>query len=241
MVRWTGAGGSQLEEANTINKSLSALGVVITSLAGPNARHIPYRDSKLTRILEDSFVMNVPTTMIVNACVKKVKNQEVVNEQMNADDLTNIVQKLQLELQAEKAQEETNCKLADVEEAFIQVQFECDQQEKKIQALISQLEREDRCIRYLETSRMHLESNHKKTVAHLEATLEEKQVGYSNLETEHARLMVEHERLKLSGTNRQFEECNWKQSKKLMDEVMIVSKHTQKQKDVAEPTCPSKP
>nr|CCA26830.1 kinesinlike protein putative [Albugo laibachii Nc14] len=54
IVRRTGAGGQQLEEAKTINKSLSALGMVITNLASPNARHIPYCDSKLTRIVDPS-------------------------------------------------------------------------------------------------------------------------------------------------------------------------------------------
>ncbi|CAH2062945.1 unnamed protein product [Thlaspi arvense] len=54
----TGAEGRVLEEAKTINKSLSALGNVINALTSgsPNkANHIPYRDSKLTRILQDAL------------------------------------------------------------------------------------------------------------------------------------------------------------------------------------------
>lgn len=43
-----------LEEAKCINLSLSALGKCINSLA-ENSSHVPFRDSKLTRLLKDSF------------------------------------------------------------------------------------------------------------------------------------------------------------------------------------------
>lgn len=55
MVSKTGAGGQQLEEAKQINKSLSALGLVIKALTDKTATYVPYRDSKLTRILQDSL------------------------------------------------------------------------------------------------------------------------------------------------------------------------------------------
>ncbi|XP_038714888.1 kinesin-like protein KIN-1 [Tripterygium wilfordii] len=54
----TGAEGKVLEEAKMINKSLSALGNVINALTSGSpskANHIPYRDSKLTRILQDAL------------------------------------------------------------------------------------------------------------------------------------------------------------------------------------------
>lgn len=54
----TGAEGKLLEEAKTINKSLSALGKVVYALtSGPQSKlnHIPYRDSKLTRMLQDAL------------------------------------------------------------------------------------------------------------------------------------------------------------------------------------------
>lgn len=55
MVAKTGAKGEQLEEAKNINKSLSALGNVIKSLTDGKSSYIPYRDSKLTRMLQDSL------------------------------------------------------------------------------------------------------------------------------------------------------------------------------------------
>jgi kinesin family member 5 len=51
-VSKTGVAGLQLEELKKINKSLSALGLVINSLTDGRSTHIPYRDSKLTRVLQ---------------------------------------------------------------------------------------------------------------------------------------------------------------------------------------------
>ncbi|KAJ0813124.1 putative plus-end-directed kinesin ATPase [Helianthus annuus] len=61
-VEKTGAEGRVLEEAKTINKSLSALGNVINALTSGQqgkANHIPFRDSKLTRILQDALVSTI--------------------------------------------------------------------------------------------------------------------------------------------------------------------------------------
>ena len=50
----TGATGARLKEATKINLSLSALGNVISALVDGKSKHIPYRDSKLTRLLQAS-------------------------------------------------------------------------------------------------------------------------------------------------------------------------------------------
>ena len=60
----TGAKGQTLEEAKKINQSLSALGQVIKSLADQK-KHVPYRDSKLTRILQEALGGNSKTSLIV--------------------------------------------------------------------------------------------------------------------------------------------------------------------------------
>ena len=97
----TQAEGVRLKEATKINLSLSALGNVIEALvanASGKARHIPYRDSKLTRLLSDSLGGNTKTIMIAAVSpadynfdetlstlryanrAKNIKNKPVVNE-----------------------------------------------------------------------------------------------------------------------------------------------------------------
>ncbi|XP_058102656.1 kinesin-like protein KIN-1 isoform X2 [Magnolia sinica] len=63
-VEKTCAEGRVLEEAKTINKSLSALGNVINALTNGKMNHIPYRDSKLTRILQDALGGNSRTAVL---------------------------------------------------------------------------------------------------------------------------------------------------------------------------------
>uniref|UniRef100_A0A8B9KZG4 Kinesin-like protein n=1 Tax=Astyanax mexicanus TaxID=7994 RepID=A0A8B9KZG4_ASTMX len=72
-VSKTGAEGAVLDEAKNINKSLSALGNVISALA-EGTTHVPYRDSKMTRILQDSLGGNCRTTIII-CCSPSVFNE----------------------------------------------------------------------------------------------------------------------------------------------------------------------
>lgn len=65
-VSKTDATGIVLKEAQAINKSLSALGDVINALGNSRNTHVPYRNSKLTFLLQDSLSGNSKMLMFVN-------------------------------------------------------------------------------------------------------------------------------------------------------------------------------
>jgi len=60
----SGATGQQLKEAQSINKSLSALGDVISALTS-SSKHVPYRNHPLTMLMSDSIGGNAKTLMFV--------------------------------------------------------------------------------------------------------------------------------------------------------------------------------
>ncbi|MAD20401.1 MAG: hypothetical protein CMJ52_09585 [Planctomycetaceae bacterium] len=70
--------GQQQKETMAINKSLSALGTVIASLAATE-KHVPYRDSKLTYLLQDSLGGNSKTLMFVNIGPSQLNVGETTN------------------------------------------------------------------------------------------------------------------------------------------------------------------
>lgn len=94
----SGSSGARLKEASRINLSLTCLSLVIRSLTDPNSNHVPYRNSKLTRLLTSSLGGNSKTLLI--ACIspalvhlsetlntlrfasrtKRVKNKASINE-----------------------------------------------------------------------------------------------------------------------------------------------------------------
>ncbi|MCO5582074.1 hypothetical protein L7F22_035965 [Adiantum nelumboides] len=111
----SGAEGERLREAANINKSLSTLGLVIMILvdvAQGKQRHVPYRDSKLTFLLQDSLGGNSKTTIIATvspaiSCAnetfstlkfaqraKFIQNNAIINEDASGD-----VKALQLQIQ----------------------------------------------------------------------------------------------------------------------------------------------
>ena len=79
-VSKTGAAGKRLEEAKNINKSLTMLGLVIAALTDAKVGgHVPYRDSKLTRILQDSLGGNSKTALIITCSPSPYNESETVS------------------------------------------------------------------------------------------------------------------------------------------------------------------
>ncbi|CAH8337077.1 unnamed protein product [Eruca vesicaria subsp. sativa] len=78
----SGAEGDRLKEAANINKSLSTLGLVIMSLvdlAHGKHRHVPYRDSRLTFLLQDSLGGNSKTMIIANVSPSLCSTNETLS------------------------------------------------------------------------------------------------------------------------------------------------------------------
>jgi hypothetical protein len=89
----TGATGDRLKEATKINLSLSALGNVISALVDGRSQHIPYRDSKLTRLLQDSLGGNTKTVMCANCGPAEYNYDETVSTLRYANRAKNIKNK----------------------------------------------------------------------------------------------------------------------------------------------------
>uniref|UniRef100_A0A1I8H3S2 Kinesin-like protein n=3 Tax=Macrostomum lignano TaxID=282301 RepID=A0A1I8H3S2_9PLAT len=89
----TEAEGDRLKEATKINLSLSALGNVISALVDGKSTHIPYRDSKLTRLLQDSLGGNAKTVMVANIGPASYNYEETLNTLRYANRAKNIKNK----------------------------------------------------------------------------------------------------------------------------------------------------
>ena len=105
-------GNTMLKEAQNINKSIMTLGMVINSLS-KGEKHIPYRDSKLTRVLQESLGGNSLTYLIINCSsnmlnqtetlnslrfgqrAKLIKNKVVANTQQSVKELMMLLKKAQ--------------------------------------------------------------------------------------------------------------------------------------------------
>nr|XP_046911042.1 LOW QUALITY PROTEIN: kinesin-like protein KIF3A [Dermatophagoides farinae] len=121
----TGTTGIRLKEAAKINLSLTSLSLVIAALTDPKATFVPYRNSKLTRILSDSLGGNSKTLLI--ACVgpakvnleetistlrfasttKNIKNKPIINED-SKDALLKRFEEQVKELRAQLEEQENN-------------------------------------------------------------------------------------------------------------------------------------
>lgn len=172
-IRITGATGQQLEESKKINKSLSCLGNVINALTDQKGRiHIPYRDSKLTRLLEDSLGGNCKTTMIAMISpahesfseslsslhfaqrAKKIKNRPIINEDVNNRAL---IRQYEIELKNLRQELEEKNRMIQSNELIMQLQEEKEQAEQDRNEAIRELEKASRNYLIEREEKMNLE------------------------------------------------------------------------------------
>ena len=104
-MKRTNARGARVKESISINSGLLALGNVISALGDPTRKssHIPYRDSKLTRLLQDSLGGNSRTLLI--ACVSSAKSSdaETISTLQYANRARNIKNKVKINSDSDSA------------------------------------------------------------------------------------------------------------------------------------------
>jgi hypothetical protein len=161
----TGAEGARFKEGISINQGLFALGKVISALVD-NQKHVPYRDSKLTRLLQDSLGGNSHTAMIACISPADINLEETLNTLKYADRARHIKNKPVVNRDPVSAQ------IAQYRHQIVQLRAE-NQQLKRMLGVDGNMD----WNRGAETG--------------LQAAFEELQTMYNNLELEHARQLIE--------------------------------------------------
>ena len=152
----------QLSESININKSLSCLGNVINALTEKkikNKIYIPYRDSKLTRILQDSLGGNCKTTILAMISpsakffgeslstlyfaqrAKKIKNKPIINEDING---ATLIKKYEIQLKNLKLELEMKNDLLKNDELVMKLKNENKKLVKDKNNAINELEKTEK-------------------------------------------------------------------------------------------------
>ncbi|CAF3201396.1 unnamed protein product [Rotaria socialis] len=176
----SGAEGNTLKEATKINLSLSTLGNVISALVDGKSTHIPYRNSKLTRLLQDSLGGNSKTAMIANIGpadynydetlstlryanrAKNIKNHARVNE----DPKDAMIRNLENEIQLLRKQVEEGGGGVDDEEGSGSDVSDVDENGQRVvrkRPLRVRLERKEEIEREIEIERRKLQDDTEKS------------------------------------------------------------------------------
>uniref|UniRef100_A0A3B4XGL2 Kinesin-like protein KIF21B n=1 Tax=Seriola lalandi dorsalis TaxID=1841481 RepID=A0A3B4XGL2_SERLL len=184
-LKRTGATGERAREGISINCGLLALGNVISALGDQTKKggHVPYRDSKLTRLLQDSLGGNSRTVMI--ACVspsdrdfmetlntlkyanraRNIKNKVVVNQDKTSQQISALraeIARLQMELMEYKAGKRVACE--DGSEGFSDLYQENAMLQRENDTLRLRVKAMQETIDHLNTRVTHLLANEVSTL-----------------------------------------------------------------------------
>lgn len=172
----THAEGARAKEGISINAGLAALGKVISQLSSRNAgAHVSYRDSKLTRLLQDSLGGNAITYMI--ACVTPAEFH--LSETLNTVQYAQRARAIQSKPRIQQVEERDKQALIDrlkAEVAFLREQVRSSERAGGDRRVASSGERSER-------------SNERET--ELQNQLLDSQENYSSLSQRHAKLIAE--------------------------------------------------
>lgn len=249
-VAITGATGKRLQESKRINASLSALGNVIAALTAHSAAadagsssisssasaraprsHIPYRDSKLTRLLEDSLGGNCVTTLVAtvspSSCAfseslstlkfatraKAVNNAPRVNEEDDgAGDNRTLLRRYETELRRLRAELRERARTLVDKRALLELEEGKRRAEADKLAAISALEQRSAEVAQAKAEKRALEARISSMQSQLlvggskshQGPVEESDQFRSRLDQEHKRIRGEYEqRLKELENDRQ--------------------------------------
>uniref|UniRef100_A0A3B4T4F7 Kinesin-like protein KIF21B n=1 Tax=Seriola dumerili TaxID=41447 RepID=A0A3B4T4F7_SERDU len=191
-LKRTGATGERAREGISINCGLLALGNVISALGDQTKKggHVPYRDSKLTRLLQDSLGGNSRTVMI--ACVspsdrdfmetlntlkyanraRNIKNKVVVNQDKTSQQISALraeIARLQMELMEYKAGKRVACE--DGSEGFSDLYQENAMLQRENDTLRLRVKAMQETIDHLNTRVTHLLANEVSTLLTKSSTI----------------------------------------------------------------------
>uniref|UniRef100_A0A8C8MDT8 Kinesin-like protein n=1 Tax=Oncorhynchus tshawytscha TaxID=74940 RepID=A0A8C8MDT8_ONCTS len=157
----TGATGQRLKEATKINLSLSTLGNVISALVDGKSTHVPYRNSKLTRLLQDSLGGNSKTMMCANIGpadynydetistlryanrAKNIKNKARINE----DPKDALLRQFQKEIEDLKKKLQEGKKKKVSPDKMVEMQAKIEEERKELEAKLDMEEEERNKVR----------------------------------------------------------------------------------------------
>ncbi|OTA57529.1 kinesin-domain-containing protein [Hypoxylon sp. EC38] len=193
-IQRSGAENKRAAEAGLINKSLLTLGRVINALVDRSS-HIPYRESKLTRLLQDSLGGRTKTCIIATISpaksnleetistldyafrAKNIRNKPQVNQRINKEallrDLTHEIERLRSELIATRQRNGVYLSNESYEEMIVESEsrrIQNEEQAAKIETLESNLRNKVQELLSLTSSFMGLRKDHEAIKAQLDET-----------------------------------------------------------------------
>ncbi|KAF4149953.1 Kinesin motor domain [Phytophthora infestans] len=122
--------GQRLLEGANINRSLLALGNCINALGEKGATFVPYRDSKLTRLLKDSLGGNCRTVMIANVSLAASSVEETLNTLKYANRAKNIKTTLRRNVESEQMSRNRNNLVANLQKEIATLKKELLRQQE---------------------------------------------------------------------------------------------------------------
>ncbi|CAG9855551.1 unnamed protein product [Phyllotreta striolata] len=228
----TQATGERLKEASNINLSLSVLGNVISALVDGKSTHIPYRNSKLTRLLQDSLGGNSKTAMIAMISPADIDYEESMCTLRYASRVKFIKNCVKINVEEKGLIEGFELEIAELKERLLQLNnVEQKREHKKKERAVSAEEKEKS-----KQTNMELERTEK-----MKEELEEKValiqkkilVGGENLleKAQQQAFFLESSAAELEDLNRSHQQLEEQLNKKALEKIDVEEQYSSLQEE----------